>query len=254
MRAMGDVPRRRLCAVRRRQHGGTGRVIWAGGVFSNVLREAVGRCVWFLCVRCARRGVIPLPSLSPHAAARLVPRFFPRSSRTVHPSLRTASHEHANTRHCSRCSQASDRTQRVGLRLHFRSLCRHSRSCRCRRLHPHHREQHKSRPFRCTLRLDAPLADEERAAPLPLRTARALPSQTEAWVGVRNHEARNMMVHAMKTGQEVLCYNASLPNPHVAGLASVASGSDPDHTAGTLLRRASTPRPSGVSRRVTWST
>ena len=69
--------------------------------------------------------------------------------------------------------------------------------------------------------------------PFSLAALRSLqPNQTEPWVGVRNHEARCMMQHGMQAGHSVLYYNASITNPHIAGLASVASQrAYPDHTA-----------------------
>ena len=71
-----------------------------------------------------------------------------------------------------------------------------------------------------------------RQPPFSLAALRDLPDQREPWVGVRNHQAKCMMVHGMKRGHRVLYYNASVANPHIAGLATVASEvAYPDHTA-----------------------
>ena len=58
----------------------------------------------------------------------------------------------------------------------------------------------------------------------------AAPSQTVAWVGVRNYQARNFMRDAMHVGDGVLFYHSSCPQPGVAGLAVVASEAYPDAT------------------------
>ena len=56
------------------------------------------------------------------------------------------------------------------------------------------------------------------------------PRQTVAWVGVRNYQARNFMRDAMRLGDDVLFYHSSCAEPGVAGLARVASRSQPDPT------------------------
>jgi predicted RNA-binding protein with PUA-like domain len=50
------------------------------------------------------------------------------------------------------------------------------------------------------------------------------------WVGVRNYQARNFMRDAMRVGDGVLFYHSSCPEPGIAGLAEVASGTYPDAT------------------------
>ncbi len=50
------------------------------------------------------------------------------------------------------------------------------------------------------------------------------------WTGVRNHQARNFMRDAMRVGDGVLFYHSSCPEPGVAGLAEIASGTVPDET------------------------
>ena len=67
--------------------------------------------------------------------------------------------------------------------------------------------------------------------PYSLAALKNLPNQSEPWVGVRNREARNMMQYGMKIGDEVLYYNASIANPHIAGIARVCSDPQPDLTA-----------------------
>lgn len=56
------------------------------------------------------------------------------------------------------------------------------------------------------------------------------PGQTLPWTGVRNYQARNFMRDAMAVGDGVLFYHSSCPQPGVAGLAEIASGTSPDPT------------------------
>jgi predicted RNA-binding protein with PUA-like domain len=59
------------------------------------------------------------------------------------------------------------------------------------------------------------------------------PSQTVAWVGVRNYQARNFMRDDMRVGDGVLFYHSSTPkaaDTGIAGLAVVASKPYPDAT------------------------
>ena len=58
----------------------------------------------------------------------------------------------------------------------------------------------------------------------------AAPSQTVAWVGVRNYQARNFMRDEMHPGDGVLFYHSSCPQPGIVGLAEVASTAYPDAT------------------------
>jgi predicted RNA-binding protein with PUA-like domain len=60
--------------------------------------------------------------------------------------------------------------------------------------------------------------------------ALAAPEATVAWTGVRNYQARNFMRDGMKTGDGVLFYHSSCPEPGIAGIARVASGIKPDPT------------------------
>ena len=50
------------------------------------------------------------------------------------------------------------------------------------------------------------------------------------WTGVRNYQARNFMRDAMHVGDGVLFYHSSCPEPGIAGLAEIASGTVPDPT------------------------
>ena len=56
------------------------------------------------------------------------------------------------------------------------------------------------------------------------------PSQTVPWVGVRNYQARNFMRDTMRTGDGVLFYHSSCPEPGIVGVAKVASAAYPDAT------------------------
>jgi predicted RNA-binding protein with PUA-like domain len=60
--------------------------------------------------------------------------------------------------------------------------------------------------------------------------ALAAPESTVAWTGVRNYQARNFMRDGMQVGDGVLFYHSSCPEPGIAGLAQVASGTRPDPT------------------------
>ena len=60
--------------------------------------------------------------------------------------------------------------------------------------------------------------------------ALAAPEATVAWTGVRNYQARNFMRDAMQVGDGVLFYHSSCPEPGIAGIAEVASGTRPDPT------------------------
>jgi predicted RNA-binding protein with PUA-like domain len=60
--------------------------------------------------------------------------------------------------------------------------------------------------------------------------ALAAPGATVPWTGVRNYQARNFMRDAMRVGDGVLFYHSSCPQPGIAGIAEVASGTRPDPT------------------------
>ncbi len=60
--------------------------------------------------------------------------------------------------------------------------------------------------------------------------ALAAPRATVPWTGVRNYQARNFMRDAMRVGDGVLFYHSSCPEPGIAGVAQVASGTRPDPT------------------------
>ena len=55
-------------------------------------------------------------------------------------------------------------------------------------------------------------------------------TKTVPWFGVRNYLARNYMRDHMKTGDDVLFYHSSCPEPGIAGFAKVASSAYPDDT------------------------
>src|SRR5690606_3005858 len=59
---------------------------------------------------------------------------------------------------------------------------------------------------------------------------KACPNRTDAWNGVRNYQARNLMRDAMRPGDFALFYHSSCPEPGVAGLASIVSEPYPDPT------------------------
>ena len=60
--------------------------------------------------------------------------------------------------------------------------------------------------------------------------ALAAPGATVPWTGVRNYQARNYMRDDMQVGDGVLFYHSSCPEPGIAGVARVASGTRPDPT------------------------
>jgi len=60
--------------------------------------------------------------------------------------------------------------------------------------------------------------------------ALAAPGATVPWTGVRNYQARNFMRDGMQVGDGVLFYHSSCPQPGIAGIARVASGTRPDPT------------------------
>lgn len=58
----------------------------------------------------------------------------------------------------------------------------------------------------------------------------AAPSQTTAWFGVRNYQARNYMRDDMKLGDQALFYHSSCPEPGVCGIVTVSRLAYPDET------------------------
>lgn len=60
--------------------------------------------------------------------------------------------------------------------------------------------------------------------------ALAAPDATVPWTGVRNYQARNFMRDEMQLGDGVLFYHSSCPQPGIAGIARVASGTRADPT------------------------
>ncbi len=57
------------------------------------------------------------------------------------------------------------------------------------------------------------------------------PNATEQWDGVRNFQARNFLRDEIKSGDRVLFYHSSIPEPVVVGLCTVVREGYPDHTA-----------------------
>jgi predicted RNA-binding protein with PUA-like domain len=60
--------------------------------------------------------------------------------------------------------------------------------------------------------------------------ALAAPGATVPWTGVRSYQARNFMRDQMRVGDGVLFYHSSCPEPGIAGIARVASGTRSDPT------------------------
>ncbi|MPM83275.1 hypothetical protein SDC9_130338 [bioreactor metagenome] len=60
--------------------------------------------------------------------------------------------------------------------------------------------------------------------------ALAASGATVPWTGVRNYQARNFMRDEMRIGDGVLFYHSSCPEPGIAGIAEVASGTRTDPT------------------------
>ena len=60
--------------------------------------------------------------------------------------------------------------------------------------------------------------------------ALAAPESTVDWTGVGNYQARNFMRDAMRPGDGVLFYHSSCPQPGIAGIAEIASTTEPDPT------------------------
>jgi predicted RNA-binding protein with PUA-like domain len=58
----------------------------------------------------------------------------------------------------------------------------------------------------------------------------AAPGQVLPWVGVRNYQARNFLRDAMNIGDLAFFYHSSCPQPGIAGICRVCSGSYPDPT------------------------
>ena len=57
------------------------------------------------------------------------------------------------------------------------------------------------------------------------------PNQIEAWDGVRNYQARNMMRDTMKTGDLVFFYHSNCETPGIVGIAHIVREAYPDLTA-----------------------
>ncbi|MEZ5599275.1 MAG: EVE domain-containing protein [Pseudomonadales bacterium] len=57
------------------------------------------------------------------------------------------------------------------------------------------------------------------------------PDQTDAWNGVRNYQARNMMRDEMKRGDKVFIYHSSCAEPGIVGIARIVREAYPDPSA-----------------------
>jgi predicted RNA-binding protein with PUA-like domain len=57
------------------------------------------------------------------------------------------------------------------------------------------------------------------------------PGRKSHWDGVRNYQARNYLRDGMRKGDLVLFYHSNCEEPGIVGIAEVASGAYPDHTA-----------------------
>ena len=57
------------------------------------------------------------------------------------------------------------------------------------------------------------------------------PAQTEAWDGVRNYQARNMLRDQMQTGDLVFFYHSNCETPGIVGIARIVRLAYPDPTA-----------------------
>ncbi|HMB59258.1 MAG TPA: EVE domain-containing protein [Xanthomonadales bacterium] len=57
------------------------------------------------------------------------------------------------------------------------------------------------------------------------------PAKKTHWDGVRNYQARNYMRDDMRKGDPVFFYHSNCETPAIVGIAEVASGAYPDHTA-----------------------
>jgi len=57
------------------------------------------------------------------------------------------------------------------------------------------------------------------------------PGKKDHWDGIRNYQARNFMRDDMSIGDPVFFYHSNCKVPGIVGIAEVASGAYPDHTA-----------------------
>jgi len=57
------------------------------------------------------------------------------------------------------------------------------------------------------------------------------PGKKDHWDGIRNYQARNFMRDDMQKGDQVFFYHSNCKEPGIVGIAEIASGAYPDHTA-----------------------
>ena len=58
-----------------------------------------------------------------------------------------------------------------------------------------------------------------------------MPEQTEHWDGIRNYQARNMLLDDVKPGDLVFFYHSNCKEPAIVGIMEVTREGYPDHTA-----------------------
>lgn len=59
---------------------------------------------------------------------------------------------------------------------------------------------------------------------------KACPKGTDAWNGVRNYQARNMLRDQIKAGDEGFFYHSNCKVPGIVGTVKIVRSSYPDHT------------------------
>ncbi len=59
----------------------------------------------------------------------------------------------------------------------------------------------------------------------------AAPGDVQAWDGVRNYQARNLLRDEIRRGDGVLFYHSGIKTPAIVGIAQVTREGYPDHTA-----------------------
>ena len=57
------------------------------------------------------------------------------------------------------------------------------------------------------------------------------PNRTQAWDGVRNYQARNMIRDDMRPGDRAFFYHSSCAEPGIVGIMEISSRAHPDVTA-----------------------
>ncbi len=52
---------------------------------------------------------------------------------------------------------------------------------------------------------------------------KAMPNKTDMWDGVRNYQARNIMMKEMKTGDKAFFYHSNANPPGIVGVVEIVS-------------------------------